>query len=170
MKMCDSCDSNPAAVFITQVDGEEMVSRHICFECAEKMGIKIPEHEIDSLDDEESEVEAEFNVSAVADFLEDEQISCPRCGKNEKDFLVDYKAGCIKCYSVFESDIDKRVHHESGPSFYHGKQYKQAGSRAFQSELSYLKAELESAVKQQKYELASVLRDRVKELELRAER
>lgn len=165
MKICEYCQKNPASIFFTQVDGEEMVSRHICVHCAEAMGIKIPEQELEF--DEDGEEVEEFSIPMD---VEEDEVECTRCGKKEKEFMADFKAGCIKCYSVFENHIDKRVHVESGPTFYGGKQYKQAGSRAFQSELNYLKAELDSAVKQQKFELASVLRDRVKELENRADR
>ncbi len=165
MKICEYCQKNQATIFFTQVDGEEMVSRHICAHCAEAMGIKVPEQVLE-VDEDGEEVE-EFTIPME---IEEDELECNRCGKKEGAFLNDFKAGCIKCYDVFESHIDKRVHVESGPTFYDGKQYRQAGSRAFQSELTYLKAELESAVKQQKFELASVLRDRVKELENRADK
>lgn len=165
MKICEYCHKHPASIFFTQVDGEEMVSRHICTHCAEAMGIKIPEQDFE-LDEDGEEVQ-EFTIPAD---IEEDELECTRCGKKERDFINDFKAGCIKCYSVFENYIDKRVQVESGPTFYAGKQYRQAGSRAFQSELTYLRAELDSAVKQQKFELASVLRDRVKELENRADR
>ncbi len=167
MEICDACNENEATLYITQVDGEEVLTRHICTDCASRMGIATPEEQFDEETDEEPAINDTLSFDP---YDEPEELCCPRCGKAEKSFLEDFKAGCVKCYEAFEEQISHKQSVESGPSYYHGKQYRQAGSRAFKSELDYLKAELNSAVKQQKFELASVLRDRVNELEIRAER
>ncbi len=151
MNLCEICEENEACIHITQMDGTDTSTRHLCEECAVEEGIQLPMMN----DDEFEEEEAEEKIVK----------SCSRCGTTEEDFSKDFRAGCSRCYSVFSSEIEDHLRVKSGPRFYSGKQYRVAGSRAFKSELECLREELRDAVSNQKFEVASVLRDRIKSLE-----
>lgn len=157
MDICEICEVNPATLHISQLEDGEATTHHYCEECAEEQGLNF---NIQEMHEDAPELTLE----------EEEILSCLKCGTSLKQFEEDRLAGCATCYTTFADAIQSFHDTYSGKSFYQGKQYRPAGSKAFRSELDYLKKELSGAVKQQKFELAAVLRDRVRELEHKADR
>lgn len=158
MQLCDSCNENESTIHITHVDDTEVMVRHLCEECAIEEGIQLP-----FMGDEDGE-ETIDNIT-INNETEPDIVTCSRCGTTEEEFNKTHKAGCSRCYEIFEHQLEDSRRSISGPYFYKGKQYYRAGSKAFKSELSCLKEELSIAVNEQKFEVASVLRDRIKVLE-----
>jgi protein arginine kinase activator len=152
MELCEVCHENESVIHITQMSGDGVAMRHLCEECAVEEGIPLP-----NMGDEFGEMDD--------DALEKEVIICSRCGTSDEEFRKDYKAGCARCYDVFASELENRMRVKSGHRFYTGKQYNRAGSRAFKSELDCLREELSATIRDQKFEVASVLRDRIRVLE-----
>ncbi|ERP38722.1 UvrB/UvrC motif-containing protein [Chitinivibrio alkaliphilus] len=172
MKMCESCGENPATIMLTQVEGRDTHSRHICTECAEKMGINVPDplrEELDSFEeyeefDEEQEEFSSVDEQEVDEFVPPEK-RCYRCGKKESAFQKDLQAGCRSCYDTFDGVVREKLRANRRSRYYHGKPYHYAKTKGFHSEIEYLRYELDRAVKKQKYELAAVLRDKIHRME-----
>ncbi len=191
MELCDICQTNPATIHLTQIENGEVATRHYCEACAEEEGLNFlsmtgsqkpdddeeinpwedSDDEDDEFEEEEEGEEGEEGITDLSTIVENSKKEssseriCPKCGITEAEFLKEYEAGCAVCYTTFGDIIDRMVHHYSGPTYYRGKKYHQATSKAFKTELDYLKEELTNAIQQQKFELASVLRDRIRELE-----
>ena len=150
MELCDNCHARPATIHISQMNEDEPVAHHYCEDCADELGVEAPQS-----NDEVSLEELE----------EEETLTCPTCLTTEVQFEEDHKVGCSTCYSVFADSISARKSRFKGFKLYRGKKYRVAESQTFFSELQHLKDELNDAVKLQKFELASVLRDRIRILE-----
>ena len=148
MELCEHCHIQPATIHIAQVDEGETTNHHYCEECAEELGIELP------ITQESDELE-----------IEEEVLTCPTCHTTLHDFEEHHQVGCIHCYQVFNDAIVQRNKQFKGFGIYQGKKYRVAESQAYFTELEHLKQELSEAVKLQKFELASVLRDRIRVLE-----
>ncbi|MGM0443623.1 MAG: UvrB/UvrC motif-containing protein [Fibrobacterota bacterium] len=160
MKMCDSCGENPASILLTQIEGDTSRTKHICFDCAEKMGLNI--------DQAPEEDDFDETLSAEDDYAEKKtppQRVCPLCGTTEKSFTETWQAGCSECYNTFEPIIAERLSVEKGDTFYHGKNYTHGSGHGSYTAVESLRRELDRAVRTQKYELAALLRDRINRME-----
>ncbi len=159
MELCEVCRVNTATIHLTQIQNGETLTRHICEDCAEEEGIPFGHgRHNDDEDDFGSPVE---NV--------DEPIICPRCGTTEDQLAAFGEVGCSKCFETFREFLDERSSYHSAFRRYDGKKYRHSGSRSFQSELDTLRRELGTAIAEQRFETAAVLRDRILELESREE-
>ncbi|MBR6681868.1 MAG: UvrB/UvrC motif-containing protein, partial [Clostridia bacterium] len=91
------------------------------------------------------------------------------------DLVKSGKVGCAECYKVFRDELRTTIENIHGNAKYMGRQIKKTKSEQpdnheaeipkEQSELEKLRLELEMAVKEQEYEKAAVLRDRIREIE-----
>jgi len=158
MELCEVCRINTATIHLTQIQNGETLTRHICEECAEEEGIPFG----GNVQESDSEFE---NI----DNLDNEPLICAHCGTTEDQLAASGEVGCTKCYQVFRDFLDERSSYHAAFSRYDGKKYRQSGSRSFQSELDTLRRELGTAIVEQRFETAAVLRDRILELESREE-
>jgi protein arginine kinase activator len=169
MKLCESCGENPARILLTRIEGTDTSTKHICFSCAEKMGLEIPTRDQEKPYFDESDFEDGddfyFEEAEIEDEAPPPERVCPKCGKKEQAFSGDMIAGCSACYEVFENIIADKTQHEKRSFFYHGKTYNYSRTRGCSTEIEYLRHELDRAVRKQKYELAAVLRDRIQQLQ-----
>ena len=143
---------------MTQIENGKTSLHHYCEECADEAGLNF-----------QIDLGQEVDEGAFAQEQE-EELSCTKCGTTLEQFEETLQAGCASCYTVFSDTLQEQQHSYTGNRYYQGKQYRAANSRSFKSQLGYLKQELSDAVKQQKFELASVLRDRIRELEAQVPR
>ena len=157
MRRCQVCNKNEATWHITDIVGGELRELHLCDECAR--------------------AKAKGQV-LVTDFLtgllknsarqiaEMAKLVCPHCQATFMDFHSLRRLGCPHDYEAFgESMMDllKKIH---GATRHVGKVPTGADSRASQrAELRRLRQALGQAVKQEQYEQAALLRDRIGQME-----
>jgi len=91
--------------------------------------------------------------------------NCPGCGLSVSDVSKTQKAGCAKCYQVFDNVLVKKYRRFSDGKNYSGKDY---SPKLIWNDIDYLQNELNIAVKNQNFELAAQLRDGMKNLQKRA--
>jgi len=89
-------------------------------------------------------------------------IVCPLCGMTSELIYKTRKAGCAKCYSVFETFLMERYRMCYDTPEYHGKTY---SSKSTSKDIDYLQSELSVAVKSQNYERAAEISDNIKKLQ-----
>jgi protein-arginine kinase activator protein McsA len=87
-------------------------------------------------------------------------VICSVCGTTSESVNKTRKAGCAKCYSVFETVLMERYQTFGGKA-YRGKTY---SSKNANSDVDYLQKELSIAVKNQNFERAAEIRDNIKKL------
>jgi len=89
-------------------------------------------------------------------------IYCPNCGVSFEDIVMTQKAGCVKCYQVFDGILMQKHRRFSDGKTYGGKKYE---PKIIWNDIDYLQNELSTAVKNQNFEQAAKLRDEMRKLQ-----
>jgi len=161
--LCDYCGKREATVHYTEVVGGKVTDLHLCADCADKKGLVKP---------------VSKSKFSVADFLagpaegldEDElekesQVRCRSCGLSYAEFRRLGKLGCGGCYSSFARKLDPLLRRIHGSTRHSGKIVHKSGARAeLRRELVELQRRLEAAIRDEKFEDAASLRDKMKAL------
>jgi protein arginine kinase activator len=91
-----------------------------------------------------------------------EERKCACCHLKLSSFTSKGRLGCPSCYQAFEKEVEELLQHLHGTTEHRGKQYQAgAGSRVAQGDLSQLTVELDSAIKNEEFERAALLRDAI---------
>lgn len=169
--ICQRCHINPATVHLTEIVASEKREVHLCHECAQTEGIningKVPINEIlSSLLGTDKDFKSLHEI-AIPDHANSSSLSCPVCGMTWKKYKEKALLGCSDDYEIFAQPLEqliKKVH--SGSSHHKGKVPCKAPHDTKQHiEMINLKAMLEKAVKNEDYETAAKLRDKIKEVQ-----
>jgi protein arginine kinase activator len=165
--MCEACGKRTAKIHFTEVVNEKTVTMNLCLECAEKKGIEVKSAGNFGLGDLVAEV-----WDSTADTQADKigAVRCPSCGFAYSDFKKIGRFGCPECYRGFEPQLLPLLRRIHGSTQHQGKGPRQMGSKALiRQELMELREELARAVQREDYERAAGIRDRIRELEKKAE-
>lgn len=153
MKLCDECSLRPANVHVTQIVDNEAQSFHLCETCAQKRGITI------SID-EEAMAAAPLSPSPPEVDRE-----CPSCRMKLSGFRSAGRLGCPGCYTAFEREIEDLLLQFHGSTEHKGKMYgRYAGDVPPGADVSRLRTELDSAIRNEEFERAAALRDAIHSL------
>ncbi len=160
--LCDICKLKTATVHFTEIINNKISKLHLCEDCALKKGLDLPFGK------------PHFSMSDLLAGLSDlegyqaekqDAVKCPVCGATYDDFRENGRLGCAHCYQTFSAKLVpllKRIH---GASRHTGKESKEVHEVSNQSkEIIKLQKELEQAVKEEKYERAALLRDKINEI------
>jgi protein arginine kinase activator len=161
---CESCDKAPATVHLTDVSNNAKREVHLCEECAKLQGVTIKSHM------HKSSSYPEFLTQLVQSQTDlpagEKDIECPRCGITYKKFRATGKFGCPNDYAVFKKSLVNLLEKIHGKVQHCGKvPFKASDELTRQKELRSLRADLEKAVKEEAYEKAAQIRDRIYKLE-----
>lgn len=156
---CDVCQTKEATVFLTQIVEGKMQKVNLCEGCSKEKGINDP------------------TGFALADLLlglgAAQEIGknpagdrCPVCGFSQADFKKTGRLGCSACYDAFAEGLSGMLRNMHRGTVHIGKvPAKLAAARTRLRELAALQADLEKAVKEEQFEQAASLRDRIRHLE-----
>lgn len=166
---CEKCRKRPATVHYTEVVNGRKREMHLCATCAEQEGIgsfKITAHpfKLDSL----------FGDLLGAQIprigRESPEVACGRCGLTERQFARQGRFGCADCYEAFAPHLDTLLRRVQGHLRHTGKVPARGQYRVRrQREIERLRRELQDAVQREEFERAAELRDKIRELEQRAD-
>lgn len=175
---CENCGRNYANVRYTQIINGNKSERFLCEECSKRLGIQNIDLSMDFsglLGDVLSSFEQE---SLFQDLLKTKDVRCKRCDFSFEDFINTGKFGCEDCYSEFEERIDPILRSIQGSNRHIGRigkienaednkeeKWEELEKEAQNPEIEKLKKDLKSAVKEENYEEAAILRDKIKKLE-----
>lgn len=159
--ICEICKKNKAVVhFINIVNGKKK-HKMLCEECALK---------INNISVEE-EVKEELNFNKILNGLlnymdnykEDEtsELFCKKCGRTYKDFKESGICGCSECYKVFSQKYDFLEGKEHIGKVPRGKREEIKNKRSIDN----LRIELKELIKNEEFEKAATVRDKLKDLE-----
>lgn len=168
---CDVCD-NEATVFLTQIINGQMNTVNLCDKCSKAKGVT----------DETGFGLAEAFLTPPAAGSEVET-TCPACGFTSAQLKKIGRMGCPECYSTFRQHIEgllKTMHKGTrhiGKSPTHPAMplpvrtsaapalSTAAPEAAAPPSLSHLRAELDAAVKEERYEDAARIKARMDALQ-----
>ncbi|MDA7867524.1 UvrB/UvrC motif-containing protein [Akkermansiaceae bacterium] len=159
---CDSCQEK-ATVFYTQVTDGKLKKFVLCESCAQKKGIT----SVDGLLMGGDLLGSSPPQTQIPDLIADlNQEDCSACGFTLEDFRKVGRLGCPECYQIFSREIMGRL-----PSMHKGGVHKGylpeglAKKQALESELAGLAAKLASAIEEERFEDAAIIRDEISEIE-----
>ncbi len=169
---CQKCNKNEANTHVKRVINGEFEEYHLCSECAKEMGYS------NVFSDFTSSFADDFN-SLFGSFFENalpartQATRCETCGTTYNDIASTGMMGCANCYDIFSDRILPTIRRIHGNTTHMGKNsisYRKVEDKdkpedKKQDELTKLKAELDTAIKNQEFEKAAVLRDKIKEKE-----
>ena len=173
--LCDNCKVNQATVHLTEIIDEEMTELHLCEDCAREKSATMEQH---------------FGLSDLLAGLADlgaqigtetgSELVCPNCGMTYNDFKRIGRLGCSECYQAFEKSLSVLLKRIQGSSQHLGKTLSQnlssgpptpARSPAApkperaKDALQELREKLQKAIREEAFEEAAKLRDKIRELE-----
>ncbi len=183
---CQNCGEHEANFRYTEIINGVKKEIALCDECREKLGIQGLDFNIPiNFSSFFGDFLNEYDDSQIFPMLtKPKQLKCDNCGMTYDEFIKEGKFGCSNCYNVFDSKIEpilKRIHGESKYLGRKGKvskittqkenniddNVKNSTNEKDEKETSIveLKKELKKLIKEEKYEEAAVLRDKIKGLE-----
>ena len=160
--LCENCDKNEAAIHLTQIQNNEMTTRHLCEACAESMGL--------SAGSSASAPLADF-IAQMGKGMLSETLStpgtCPACGLSLADFKKTGRLGCARCYSVFDISLRGLLRKLHGGTQHSGKVYlpPHPSETDRTARIVSLRRSLTRAVESEDFERAAGLRDQIRRLE-----
>lgn len=164
--LCDECKRNNASVHLVSIINGEKKERHICQDCAKKLGT----------DSFLTFSWGDVFPSAFAFKEHKTTARCPSCGTTLDDITKTGLLGCPSCYSSLKSDImpiiarvqSRTKHSGRSPVGYEAPKLNQpleAVPEQVEDTLeARLRSELAQAVAAEEYERAAELRDKLKAL------
>ena len=164
---CQSCGKKEATVrYFENINGDKQ-ELHLCSDCAQNLGFT-----------SFSNIFSPLFASLQGYNLIEKPETCEHCGYDFKDYLDTGYFGCPKCYESFEDKLDdlfmklqgkSRHITSSKPKKHLLKKLKDEKNEKSDvkenNDVGDLKRQLADLVKQERYEEAAVLRDKIKDLE-----
>lgn len=141
--------------------GGKVTDLHLCADCANKKGLVKP---VSKSKFSVADFLAGLAEGLDADELEKEShLRCRSCGLSYSEFRRLGKLGCAGCYSSFAGKLDPLLRRIHGSTRHSGKIVQKGGARAeLRRELAELQRRLEVAIRDEKFEDAASLRDRMR--------
>ena len=173
--LCDKCGHNEATIHLTDVINSVKTERHLCRECYEAAGFAQPfgDEVIDALIGGPAADAAEITLQIFQKQIEPKRPAppaddpaCPHCGMTLSGFHERGVVGCSEDYDFFSEDVVSLIMRLHGAQQHHGKvPLTVEADLARRHQVAQLQADLERAVRNEAYEDAARLRDRIAALE-----
>ncbi len=187
--LCQNCGKNEANVKYTQIVNGVKKEMILCEDCAQKLGINnfkinMPIHFSNFLEDFFDDYNEE---KLLPSFMKEKHNECNNCGELYNDFIKTGLLGCPECYEMFEDRLDSVLKNIQGNIEHLGrkplniaekmnnigenkvnkinKHLEPEKSNEKNSDLKHLQEELNKAIKEERYEDAAVIRDKIKKLD-----
>ncbi|MBI4432856.1 MAG: UvrB/UvrC motif-containing protein [Candidatus Omnitrophica bacterium] len=172
--LCDECGKNKATVHLTEIINEQITKLNLCEGCAKTKGSEAEQHfGIADLLSALSDVETQPATPSVSGVQAGPlpKNKCPNCGLSYEDFKKVGRLGCSDCYVSFKASLTpllKRIH---GANQHVGKSPSPTVikdlkvSDKLRGDLDQAKIDLTRAIKNEEFEEAAALRDKIKFLE-----
>ncbi len=166
--LCQDCRQRVATVVYTEVRGGEKQVLHLCQSCVEKRGVptpvlKNPLHVDLIFRDILEQITEEAGAGGGGHPLD--ATVCRRCGWSFRDFRESGLLGCPTCYTTFAEPLREILRRVHGSEEHLGKVYARAGELPAGDDPVLLRDALDEAVRNEDFEQAAALRDRLKDLD-----
>lgn len=171
---CQHCNKNEATAYFKQTINGNVTEMHLCEDCAKELGL--------------------MNDFSAENFFADTFLGnllgagipamnilsgidrCDSCGSTFNDIVSSGLVGCADCYDKFADKLQPSIFKLHGNAKHVGKNItytevpdepqskEEAAAEQPKSELEKLKEDMKLAIKEQRFEDAAVIRDKIKEL------
>lgn len=152
---CDLCQQ-PATVHLTQIVNNKVHKVDLCEACAQAKGVTDP----GGFSLADLLVKASLNPEQTSAALR-----CEACGFTQADFKKHGRFGCPQCYATFSTMVDPMLDNMHKGTVHVGKVPSRAIERKSREDrLRELEANLQSAIKEERYEDAARYRDEINQV------
>lgn len=164
---CQKCGANNANTHVKTIINGEFKEYDLCSECARKMGYT---NVFADMENEFSGFLGSFFTNVLP--ARTQATRCEFCGSTYPEIAKTGQVGCAHCYELFADQLYPSIRRIHGNTAHCGKNSGMASKEAEKPEeltkeetVNQLRQQLDSAVKEQNFELAAELRDKIKEME-----
>ena len=157
--LCENCKKNVATTYLKQTINGKTNEVFLCSECANKFGLGDNHQSMMSAFGFDSILPKYFSRSKDL-----QELRCPTCGIPFSEISRNGKVGCADCYTTFSDRLMPALNRMHGNKKHAGKIPSSFDGKP-KTELEKLKKSLEKAIKDENFEEAAKLRDKIKELE-----
>jgi protein arginine kinase activator len=164
--LCDECKEKPATVHLIQVFNGQKTENHLCEECAsQKSGLILDQDSTFSIPNLLGGMFGSlYNMQDMPSLTRASK--CPNCGMSFMDIKQVGKLGCSECFKVYEKELEASLRRIHGNSQHIGKIPARGGQKVLiKKQIEELKNRLQETVRQEEYEKAAQIRDKLKEME-----
>ncbi|MCC8073321.1 MAG: UvrB/UvrC motif-containing protein [Clostridiales bacterium] len=170
--LCQHCNKNEATTYVKKNINGQKEEMHLCSECAKELGV-MDEFKMPTIGEMFGDTFlGNFLGAGVAAMNSLAGVDrCQTCGASFNDIVKSGRLGCSDCYSKFEDKLDPSIRKIHGKTKHVGKyvsyteeEEPKKAEKTKESELDSLKAQLKDAVKEQRFEDAAVIRDKINSL------
>lgn len=171
--LCQHCNQKEATTHIKKNINGQREEMHLCSECARELGV-MDEFKMPSMNDL-------FGDSFLGNFLGAGVAAmnslagverCSTCGSSFNDIVKGGHIGCSDCYDKFADRLEPSIRKIHGKTKHIGKfisydEKEEAAKKESKTEvnqLDLLQQQLDAAIKEQRFEDAAVIRDKIKNL------
>lgn len=171
--LCQHCNQKEATTHIKKNINGQREEMHLCSECARELGV-MDEFKMPSMNDL-------FGDSFLGNFLGAGVAAmnslagverCSTCGSSFNDIVKGGHIGCSDCYDKFADRLEPSIRKIHGKTKHIGKfiSYDEKEdpakkeSKTEVNQLDLLQQQLDAAIKEQRFEDAAVIRDKIKNL------
>jgi protein arginine kinase activator len=165
---CQQCEK-PATFHITELTGSAPQELHFCEGCAKTYLLQNDGSDPGDSSEIVKVLGGQVKLGKAAEELAKlDQRACPKCGMTFYEFRNQGRLGCPHDYSFFERELVPLIMNIHGEAKHVGKRPRgEAPDIDAQTELIRLRKELDEAIKKEKYERASQLRDEIRQIQQR---
>jgi protein arginine kinase activator len=152
MIKCQRC-FNKAVIHVTEILGPGQIEDiHLCENCYKNLLM--------------AQLQEQVPTHASAEQSSAHNKTCPACGLSFQVFRNLGRFGCAQDYEVFEEEITPLLESLHGQVRHMGKSPRRAPlSAAQRAELTQLQQQLQQLIREERYEEAARVRDRIRQLE-----
>lgn len=151
--LCEKCGKNTATTHIRTVVNGHVYEKHLCDYCANDGYSAVGDNNITQM---LTSVFGENKASITT--------RCDCCGSSFSDIANSGKCGCAQCYTTFYNQLlpyFKRAQY--GGTQHKGKNLNNAAVKSNTDNVNELKLLLQQLIKEEKYEQAAIIRDKIKQ-------
>ncbi len=155
--LCEKCGAQNATTHIRTVVNGVVHEKHLCSQCAASETNDIKNNNLTQI------LSNMFGDMAAP--VQNKITRCSCCGSTYADIAESGKCGCAECYNIFYEQLlpyFKRVH---GSTKHIGKKLDSADSKIETNTIDELRDVLKRLIKEENYEQAAVIRDKIKSLQ-----
>ncbi len=165
---CEHCNNNEATFHYTEIVNNNFKEIHLCNECAKKKNFfNSPINFIESqIPQQISQQSADTPIKKIDNGKKNvSSIICEKCRLNFSEFSKRGKFGCDQCYHYFGEELKNLISRIHNSTQHIGKRSvnKQDSKENFEL-IKNLKQELQTAINNEEYEKAILLRDEIKKI------
>ncbi len=159
MVTCEICHTNVATVHMTEVVNGSVTELHFCDECARQKGFPFKTSSAEGLIQKIQHAIMKPPSRAGA------EPKCPECGMTYAEFRSKARLGCARDYEVFKAHLLPLLEKIHGNTVHRGKVPRRSERAiARDREIEQLEARLVRLVKEEAFEEAANVRNRIRRL------